>query len=140
MTTFYDYLLITLATAAIGGCTIASIIMGIASGYKHKPAHLSLPWTMLRTASIGLGIGIPANAISTLTGYYYISNMFAIRNSEEALARFAGTIALILGLNIASPVATWLICRAYLHRKSPKTGRELTSRKLSLKCQERNKC
>ena len=70
--------------------------MGIASGYKHKPAHLSLPWTMLRTASIGLGIGLPANAISTLTGYYYISNMFAIRNSDEALARFAGTIALIL--------------------------------------------
>ena len=97
---------------------------GIASGYKHRPAHRSLPSTILRTASIGVGIGLPANAVSTLTGYYYISNMFTMRSADEALLKFTGTIILILGLNIASPTATWFICRAYLRRQSSNSTRE----------------
>ena len=118
MTAFSEYMLMTLTAAAVTGCTTASLIMGIASGYKHRPAHRSLLSTILRTASIGVGIGLPANAVSTLTGYYYISNMFAMRSADEALLKFTGTIILILGLNIASPTATWFICRAYLRRQS----------------------
>ena len=126
--TFYEYLLMALVAIAVSGCTITSLIAGIVSGCKHRPAHRSLPWTILRTAAIGLGIGVTANAICVLAGYYYINNVWAPAvggSHEAAIFRFLAIIVVLIpGLNIGSPIVAWRLCRKYLSQQSFPTESE----------------